>query len=74
MFCSLLQSILFTARVALVLLSDLQVAVAVQQSDSALNSGALLRVVLWPSMTTMLFVCAIRIWLLSLFVSMVGKK
>jgi hypothetical protein len=41
------------------LLSDFQVAVAIQETDSALDSSALLRVALSSSVANMLCLCAV---------------
>ncbi|KAJ8108206.1 hypothetical protein OPT61_g8337 [Boeremia exigua] len=66
--------ILFAAGVASILLSGFQVAVAVQETDSALNSSALSRVALWSSVTIMVCFCAVGLLMLVLFVYKVGKE
>ena len=66
--------ILFAAGLASVLLSGFQVAVAVQESDSALNNAALLRTAFWSSFAIMLCFCAVGLSMLALFVYKVGKE
>lgn len=66
--------ILFAAGLASILLSGFQVAIAVQESDSALNNAALLRVAFWSSVAIMLCFCAVGLLMLVLFVYKVGKE
>jgi hypothetical protein len=66
--------ILFAAGLASVLLSGFQVAVAVQESDSALNNAALLRTAFWSSFAIMLCFCAVGLSMLALLVYKVGKE
>lgn len=66
--------ILFAAALASILLSGFQVAVAVHETNVALNSTVLLHVALWSSVVIMLCFCAVGLSMLSLFVYKVGKE
>jgi hypothetical protein len=66
--------ILFAVGVVSVFLSGLQVAVAVQAAYPISNRQVLLAVALWSSAAIMLCLCAILIYLLSLFVYKVVKE
>ncbi|KAH8707496.1 hypothetical protein GQ44DRAFT_715837 [Phaeosphaeriaceae sp. PMI808] len=73
-FANFYGPILFVIGITSIILSGLQVAVAVQGTDPAPNGRVLLVVALWSSVIMILFFCAILILLVSLFVYKVMKE